>query len=161
MLQASYMRSAGSVTPSAIIRPLLSSMLLSIARTSTAAPPAPPLRLEKRSTKTQMRRLEGLHPCTGGLPATRVALPQRGNVRAEMTHKKGVAEQRNFLCEEGCCCCCYCGCSCRPETQIRPTCTSLHLGHPRCRREKMLPPARHRRVRKKCANNGGAMALIV
>ena len=39
---------------------------------------------------------------TGGLPATRVALPQRGNVRAEMTHKKGVAEQRNLLCEEGC-----------------------------------------------------------
>eukprot|EP01048_Picozoa_sp_COSAG05_P019085 COSAG05_NODE_2914_length_2512_cov_10.137588_4_plen_79_part_00 len=38
----------------------------------------------------------------GGLLATRVALPQRGNVRAEMTHKKGVAEQRNFLCEGGC-----------------------------------------------------------
>ena len=49
-----------------------------------------------------MRRLRGLHPYTGGLPATRVARPQRGNVRAEMTHKKGVAEQRNFLCEEGC-----------------------------------------------------------
>ena len=49
-----------------------------------------------------MRRLGGLHPYTGGLPATRVALPQRGNVRAEMTHKKGVAEQRNFLCEGGC-----------------------------------------------------------
>ena len=41
---------------------------------------------------------------TGGLPVTRVALPQRGNVRAEMTHKKDVAEQRIFLhvCEEGC-----------------------------------------------------------
>ena len=49
-----------------------------------------------------MRRLGGLHPYTGGLPATSVALPQRGNVRAEITHKKGVAEQRNFLCEEGC-----------------------------------------------------------
>eukprot|EP01048_Picozoa_sp_COSAG05_P040262 COSAG05_NODE_20520_length_278_cov_4.396648_1_plen_43_part_01 len=43
-----------------------------------------------------MRRLENLHPYNGGLLATRVALPQRGNVRAEMTHKKGVAEQRNF-----------------------------------------------------------------
>ena len=32
----------------------------------------------------------------------RLDLPQRGNVRAEMTHKKGVAEQRNFLCEGGC-----------------------------------------------------------
>ena len=49
-----------------------------------------------------MRRLENLHPYNGGLLATRVALPQRGNVRAEMTHKKGVAEQRNFLCEGGC-----------------------------------------------------------
>ena len=44
-----------------------------------------------------------LHPYIGGLPATRVALPQRENVRAEMTHKKGVAEQRNFLCEEDAC----------------------------------------------------------
>ena len=52
--------------------------------------------------RTRMRRLGDLHPYTGGLPATRVALPQRGNVRAEMTYKKGVAEQRNFLCEGGC-----------------------------------------------------------
>ena len=49
-----------------------------------------------------MRRRVSLHPYNGGLLATRVALPQRGNVRAEMTHKKGVAEQRNFLCEGGC-----------------------------------------------------------
>ena len=49
-----------------------------------------------------MRRRGDLHPYTGGLPATRVALSQREDVRAEMTHKKGVAEQRNFLCEGGC-----------------------------------------------------------
>ena len=51
---------------------------------------------------TRMRRRVNLHPYNGGLLATRVALPQRGDVRAEMTHKKGVAEQRNFLCEGGC-----------------------------------------------------------
>ena len=28
--------------------------------------------------------------------------PASPSLRAEMTHKKGVAEQRNFLCEEGC-----------------------------------------------------------
>ena len=49
-----------------------------------------------------MRRRGGLHPYNGRLPATRVALPLRGNVRAEWTYKNGVAEQRNFLCEEGC-----------------------------------------------------------
>ena len=49
-----------------------------------------------------MRRRGGLHPYNGRLPATRVALPLRGNVRAEWTYKNGVAEQRNFLCEGGC-----------------------------------------------------------
>ena len=58
--------------------------------------------LEYHMSRTRMRRHGDLHPYIGGLPATRVALTLRGNVRAEKAHKKGVAEQRNFLCEGGC-----------------------------------------------------------
>ena len=55
-----------------------------------------------RPERGWMRRRGDLHPYTGGLPATRVALTQREHVRAERTNKKGVAEQRNFPCEGGC-----------------------------------------------------------